>query len=94
MGPSSSCSSPEEVLYNGEEWSYSLELTDESGLDGEVEKRLYQMVPIPVSITSPVFQIVEHYVKATPVYNTISAFFFLRNYMFWSKQFDSAYNVK
>ncbi|MCL7033836.1 hypothetical protein MKW94_030785 [Papaver nudicaule] len=47
VGPSSSCSSPEGNLYNGEEWFSSLELTDESGLDGEVGKRLYQMVPIP-----------------------------------------------
>ncbi|KAF5188010.1 Otu domain-containing protein [Thalictrum thalictroides] len=47
MGPSSSCSSPGENLYNGEEWSYSLELTDEFALDGEVGKRLNQMVPIP-----------------------------------------------
>ncbi|KAK1308712.1 hypothetical protein QJS10_CPA09g01783 [Acorus calamus] len=46
MEPSTSCSSPEEKSYEGEEWS--LELTDEfSSLDGEVGKRLYQMVPIP-----------------------------------------------
>ncbi|KAJ0963619.1 hypothetical protein J5N97_028741 [Dioscorea zingiberensis] len=43
---SSSCSSPEEKLYEGEEWP--LELTDDlSVLDGEVGKRLNQMVPIP-----------------------------------------------
>ncbi|KAK1290501.1 hypothetical protein QJS10_CPB18g01679 [Acorus calamus] len=43
---SSSCSSPEEKSYEGEAWS--LELTDEfSTLDGEVGKRLNQMVPIP-----------------------------------------------
>ncbi|PIA32999.1 hypothetical protein AQUCO_04200028v1 [Aquilegia coerulea] len=47
MGPSSSCSSPGENPYNGEEWSYSLDLTDEFALDGEVGKRLNQMVPIP-----------------------------------------------
>ncbi|KAF6167782.1 hypothetical protein GIB67_027560 [Kingdonia uniflora] len=45
--PSSSCSSPGEKLYNEEEWSGSLELMDESGLDGEVGKRLNQMVSIP-----------------------------------------------
>jgi len=28
----------------------SLEISDESSLDGEVGKRLYQMVPIPVSV--------------------------------------------
>ncbi|KAF9598310.1 hypothetical protein IFM89_026599 [Coptis chinensis] len=44
---SSSCSSPEENAYNIEEWAYSLELTDETSLDGEVGKRLNQMVPIP-----------------------------------------------
>ncbi|KAL7209093.1 hypothetical protein ACSBR1_030776 [Camellia fascicularis] len=32
----------------GEEWSYLLELTDEYALDGEVGKRLNQMVAIPV----------------------------------------------
>ncbi|KAF8395251.1 hypothetical protein HHK36_019193 [Tetracentron sinense] len=47
MGSSSSCSSPGEKSYDGEEWSYSLELTDESTLDGEVGKRLSQMVPVP-----------------------------------------------
>ncbi|XP_010241857.1 PREDICTED: OTU domain-containing protein DDB_G0284757 isoform X2 [Nelumbo nucifera] len=45
-GASSSCSSPAEAPYDGEEW-YSLEITDESSLDGEVGKRLNQMVPIP-----------------------------------------------
>ncbi|XP_042511395.1 OVARIAN TUMOR DOMAIN-containing deubiquitinating enzyme 12-like isoform X2 [Macadamia integrifolia] len=45
--PSSSCSSPEQKSYNGDDWSYSLELTDESVLDGEVGKRLNQMVPVP-----------------------------------------------
>ncbi|XP_042475937.1 OVARIAN TUMOR DOMAIN-containing deubiquitinating enzyme 12-like [Macadamia integrifolia] len=47
MGPSSSCSSPEEKSYNGDDWSNPLEITDESMLDGEVGKRLNQMVPIP-----------------------------------------------
>ncbi|RWR72273.1 OTU domain-containing protein [Cinnamomum micranthum f. kanehirae] len=48
MGQSSSCSSPEEKLYEGEDWSSSLMLTDEfSSLDGEVGKRLNQMVPVP-----------------------------------------------
>ncbi|KAL6967197.1 hypothetical protein U1Q18_032999 [Sarracenia purpurea var. burkii] len=45
--PSSSCSSPGGKSNCGEEWSYSLELTDEYALDGEVGKRLNQMVPIP-----------------------------------------------
>ncbi|KAH7669605.1 Ubiquitinyl hydrolase 1 protein [Dioscorea alata] len=43
---SSSCSSPEEKLYEEESWTW--ELTDDfSVLDGEVGKRLNQMVPIP-----------------------------------------------
>ncbi|XVF20275.1 hypothetical protein REPUB_Repub11eG0183900 [Reevesia pubescens] len=46
-GPSSSCSSPEEKLLCEEDWSRSLELTDEYALDGEVGKRLNQMVPVP-----------------------------------------------
>lgn len=46
MEPSSSCSSPEENAYTGVDWSYSLELTDESALDGEVGKRLNHVVPI------------------------------------------------
>ncbi|CAK9158520.1 unnamed protein product [Ilex paraguariensis] len=46
--PSSSCSSPEDKSYCGQEWSYTLELTDEYALDSEVGKRLNQMVPIPV----------------------------------------------
>nr|XP_019709805.1 OTU domain-containing protein DDB_G0284757 [Elaeis guineensis] len=46
MEPSSSCSSPGEYSYEGEDWS--LELTDDfSDIDGEVGKRLNQMVPIP-----------------------------------------------
>lgn len=49
MVPSNSCSSPDENSYFGDDWSYSLELTDEYALDGEVGKRLNQMVPIPVS---------------------------------------------
>lgn len=46
-GPSSSCSSPVDQLNLGEEWLYSLELMDAYDLDGEVGKRLNQMVPIP-----------------------------------------------
>lgn len=47
MEPSSSCSSPGEKSYE-EDWS--LELADDfSEIDGEVGKRLNQMVPIPVS---------------------------------------------
>lgn len=50
MEQSSSCSSPGEKLYELEEWSSSLVLTDDfSALDGEVGKRLNQMVPVPVS---------------------------------------------
>ncbi|XVF68542.1 hypothetical protein PTKIN_Ptkin11bG0011100 [Pterospermum kingtungense] len=45
--PSSSCSSPDEKLLFEEDWSYPLELTDEYALDGEVGKRLNQMVPVP-----------------------------------------------
>ncbi|KAG5515545.1 hypothetical protein RHGRI_036551 [Rhododendron griersonianum] len=45
--PSSSCSSPGEKSNCGEEWSYSLEIADEYALDGEVGKRLNQMIPIP-----------------------------------------------
>ncbi|WJZ88648.1 hypothetical protein VitviT2T_007927 [Vitis vinifera] len=47
MGLSSSCSSPDEKSYNGEDWSYSLDLTDEYALDDEVGKILNQMVPVP-----------------------------------------------
>lgn len=44
----SSCSSPGERLYDGDE--YSMELTDDfSTLDGEVGKRLTHMVPVRVS---------------------------------------------
>lgn len=49
VGPSSSCSSPSES-YDGEDLTYNLEITDESDLDGEVGKRLYEMIPVPVSI--------------------------------------------
>ncbi|URD87894.1 OTU-like cysteine protease [Musa troglodytarum] len=46
MEPSSSCSSPGENSYKGEEWS--LELTDDfSDIEGEVGKRLNHMVSIP-----------------------------------------------
>ena len=45
----SSCAMPVETSYSGDDWSYSLELTDEYALDGEVGKRLNQMVSIPVS---------------------------------------------
>ncbi|XP_023512465.1 OTU domain-containing protein DDB_G0284757-like isoform X1 [Cucurbita pepo subsp. pepo] len=43
----SSCAMPVETSYSGDDWSYSLELTDEYALDGEVGKRLNQMVSIP-----------------------------------------------
>lgn len=48
MGPSSSSSSPEKS-YGGEEYYHNLEITDESPLDGEVCKRLNQLIPVPVS---------------------------------------------
>ncbi|KAG9441853.1 hypothetical protein H6P81_017707 [Aristolochia fimbriata] len=48
VGSSSSCSSPGESYYGVVDWSATLELPDEfSDLDGEVGKRLNQMVPIP-----------------------------------------------
>lgn len=46
-GPSSSCSSPEENFYCEEDWLYSLQLMDELAQDGELGKRLNQMVPVP-----------------------------------------------
>lgn len=52
VGPSSSCSSPGDGSYDGEEQSYDLEIVDESELDGEVGKRLHQMIPVPVSVSS------------------------------------------
>ncbi|KAL9245840.1 hypothetical protein vseg_019444 [Gypsophila vaccaria] len=45
-GHSSSCSSPEERSMDGEDYSY-LEFVDESSVDGELGKRLNQMVPVP-----------------------------------------------
>ncbi|KAK4255130.1 hypothetical protein QN277_008166 [Acacia crassicarpa] len=45
--PCSSCSSPGENSYCGDQWFHSLEQIDEYPLDGEVGKRLNQMVPIP-----------------------------------------------
>lgn len=46
--PSSSCSSPARNSY---EEGYSLDVTDEfSAVDGEVGRRLNQMVPVPVSL--------------------------------------------
>lgn len=49
IGPSSSCTSPEDQLYDGEEFVHTLDITDEFELDGEVGKRLNQMIPAPVS---------------------------------------------
>ncbi|CAI9097988.1 OLC1v1034525C1 [Oldenlandia corymbosa var. corymbosa] len=45
--PSNSYSSDGERSCDGDEYSYDLEITDELELDGEVGKRLNQMVPIP-----------------------------------------------
>ncbi|KAG6415369.1 hypothetical protein SASPL_122780 [Salvia splendens] len=50
LGIPASCCSPGDELYCEEEWSSSLELMDEHAFDGEVGKRLNQMVSIPVSI--------------------------------------------
>lgn len=47
----SSSRSGEMPIITDEMWR-SLEISDESSLDGEVGKRLNQMVPIPVSVTS------------------------------------------
>lgn len=52
MGPSSSCSSPGDRSYDGEEYSYTLEMTDEPELDGEFGKRLNQMIAVPVSVAN------------------------------------------
>ncbi|KAL3825894.1 hypothetical protein ACJIZ3_021923 [Penstemon smallii] len=41
------CSSPGDRSCDGDNYSYTLEITDESELDEEVEKRLYQMNPVP-----------------------------------------------
>ncbi|KAL8516641.1 hypothetical protein ACS0TY_015052 [Phlomoides rotata] len=41
------CSSPGDKSCDGDDYSYTLDITDESELDGEVEKRLYQMIPVP-----------------------------------------------
>ncbi|KMT09835.1 hypothetical protein BVRB_6g128110 isoform A [Beta vulgaris subsp. vulgaris] len=46
-GHSSSCSSPGERSNDGEDHSYYLEFADESALDGELGKRLNQMIPVP-----------------------------------------------
>ncbi|KAJ7981029.1 OTU domain-containing protein [Quillaja saponaria] len=46
-GPSSSSSSPNANSYYGDQWLYALEQMEEYTLDGEVGKRLNQMVPIP-----------------------------------------------
>ncbi|XP_057462317.1 OVARIAN TUMOR DOMAIN-containing deubiquitinating enzyme 12-like isoform X2 [Actinidia eriantha] len=47
MGPANSSSSPVHKSYDGEEYYYNLEITDESALDGEVCKRVNQMIPVP-----------------------------------------------
>ncbi|XP_038692849.1 OVARIAN TUMOR DOMAIN-containing deubiquitinating enzyme 9-like isoform X2 [Tripterygium wilfordii] len=47
MLPPSSCSSPQEMAYGGQEWSYPLKLADEYAFDGGVEKWLNQMVSVP-----------------------------------------------
>lgn len=52
MGPSSSCSSPGDRSYDGEEYTYTLEIQDEFELDGEVGKRINQLSAVPVSVVS------------------------------------------
>lgn len=42
-----------ENLSNGEDWSYALDITDESSLDSEVGRRLNHILPVPVSIIDP-----------------------------------------
>ncbi|KAH9660639.1 OTU domain-containing protein [Citrus sinensis] len=60
--PSSLCSSHEEESYCGEEWSYPQELTDEYALDGEVGKRLNQMVPVPFrALSDQIYRTAEHH---------------------------------
>lgn len=49
VGPSSSCSSPGDRSYDGEEYAYALEIQDEFEIDGEVGKRINQLSAIPVS---------------------------------------------
>ncbi|KNA10146.1 hypothetical protein SOVF_147100 isoform A [Spinacia oleracea] len=46
-GHSSSCSSPGERSNDGEDYSYTLEFADESAVDGELGKRLNQLIPVP-----------------------------------------------
>lgn len=50
MGTVFTYSYPGENSTNGEDWLYSLDITDESPLDGEVGRRLNKMVPVPVSV--------------------------------------------
>lgn len=47
VGPSSSCSSPSDRSYDGEEYTYTLEIQDEFELDGEVGKRINQLSAVP-----------------------------------------------
>ncbi|CAA0834045.1 Cysteine proteinases superfamily protein [Striga hermonthica] len=47
LGVAGSCSSPGDEMYPEEDWSYLLDLMDEYAFNGEVGKRLNQMVPIP-----------------------------------------------
>ena len=54
MGNAYTYSMPEENIgessINGQDWSYVLDIADESSLDNEVGRRLNDMVPIPVSL--------------------------------------------
>jgi hypothetical protein len=49
IGNFHSCFSPGEKSSYVEDFSNALDITDESALDGEVGKRLNQMIPVPVS---------------------------------------------
>ncbi|KAL8140614.1 hypothetical protein V2J09_006635, partial [Rumex salicifolius] len=47
LDPSTSCSSAEEISYDGDDYSRSLDLMDDVLLDGELGKRINQLIPVP-----------------------------------------------
>ncbi|XP_060201508.1 OVARIAN TUMOR DOMAIN-containing deubiquitinating enzyme 12-like isoform X1 [Lycium barbarum] len=47
LGPSSSCSSPGNRSYDGEDYTYTLDIQDEFEIDGEVRKRINQLSAVP-----------------------------------------------
>lgn len=79
-------SSPGEVSYCPEEWSYSLELTDEYAVDGEVGKRLNQMVPVPVSVASMsgLYEYYRRYTKDNMLLISIEAFILCGIYSYYT----------